>query len=309
MTLQDGENELVRAGTVRPKEYRISTTKLESLAFSEKENLGLYTDIGKVMVGRKKAQEVNTYMCLDFKEFRDRGIQIAEEDRLTRFDRLIHDAVSTLWEVGHDDGRKDNEYITPRILYQVINGNSGNSEDCGKKMRDRILSSLDKMRNTQIEIDASEEAHAFKICSYRYRGNLLPSERVEAVIRGQRVDCIHVFRLPPLFEYAERKRQIDHVKLDILRVPGVNTIERIEVKDYLLRRVLSAKNKTSKLQGRIKMSTLYDEIGVQESTDKKRKKVRDTAKRILDYWGEKGFIKGYRIDRDGMTFAALDIEV
>ena len=78
------------------------------------------------------------------------GVTIENEQRLTPYDREIHNAVSTLCAAG-------NEYINPQMIFQVLSGNTGQRAKISNEAREKILRSIDKMRYTEIEIDATEE--------------------------------------------------------------------------------------------------------------------------------------------------------
>ena len=74
------------------------------------------------------------------------------------FDKAVHNAIATLWVAGHQDGKNFNEYLTPRIIFQILSGSINESREIGPEIRKAILRSIDKMRNTEITIDNSEEA-------------------------------------------------------------------------------------------------------------------------------------------------------
>ena len=59
------------------------------------------------------------------------------------------------------------------------------------KAREEILTSIDKMMFTEIEIDATAEVNAGWNKKAKYKGPLIPSERVEVIkLNGQEViDC------------------------------------------------------------------------------------------------------------------------
>ena len=127
------------------------------------------------------------------------------------------------------------------------------------------------------------------------------------------IDCIRILRKPPLFDYADKKNQVDSVDIKTLKVPIKNTCENIELKEYLLMRILSIKNAKSKLSPTIRYSTVYDYLRIQAATPKaltkKKEKVRKNIITLLDAWISNGFITSYKEEREGRTKAKVSIKV
>jgi len=93
------------------------------------------------------------------------GKPIPNENWLNVYDREIHDAIVTLNEAG-------NNFISVRMILNVLAGRSVNR--ITEKTREYIEASIVKMMNTQILINASDEAKAFKAKDFQYSGELLP---------------------------------------------------------------------------------------------------------------------------------------
>ena len=170
--------------TTRVDKYNFGTTKVEGIAFDSKKNEGLYNAKGLIDVSRNEInrKKVNVIFSPDFNELKKEGVSIAYEYRLTPFDRAVHNAIATLWEQGHRNKKNNNEYLTPRVIFQLLSGNTGNSKDIGSAIREKILDSIDKMSVTTIIIDASAEAKAFGYKEFKYKGNLLNATRISGII-------------------------------------------------------------------------------------------------------------------------------
>ena len=120
--------------------------------------------------------------------------------------------------------------------------------------------------------------------------------RVTATLNGNVLECLHLLRKPILYEYADKKNQIGRFDIKLLNSPINKTEEIITLQGYLYRRILSMKG-SSTMSKTIVYETVYNQIGVQASTDgalrKKKNKVRGQVKSIFDFWKQEGFILGY----------------
>ena len=335
--------------TTRVDKYTFGTSKTEGVVFDTRKNEGLYTPEGgaiNVSKNEIKRKEINVIVSLDFKKLREEGVTIDMEYRLTPFDRAVHNAVATLWEEGHRNGMKNNEYITPRIIFQLLSGNTGESKDISSTMRKAILRSIDKMRHTEITINNSEEAKAFGYKKLKYFGSLLDSKRIEGVkINGNQVeDCICILQSPALYDYAKLKNQIGTIDIRMLNIPKLklkqlkpkseadddkskdkskaddesyifyifrNTPQNIELKEYLLQRIMAIKNQKSKMSETIRYETLYDYLRVKAPTRStllvKHKKIREKVKLLLEYWQSEKFIRDYKEEKEGKVIAKITI--
>ena len=295
--------------TRKAKEVVFGLTKVEGTAFDTEKNDYLYNDLLPVTidVGALKKWVISTMVSIDFSKMKQLGVTIGSEQRLTPYDREVHNAVSTLCVAG-------NKYITPQMTYQVLSGNKKDVKMTAKA-REEILGSIDKMRFTAILIDSTQEARAGWVKEAVYKGALIPSESVKIVtLNGQEVkECIHLFRTPPLYDYANDKNQIDRVNIKMLNVPVSNTPENIELKGYLLRRIMSAKNEKSNIKPIIRYDTLYKYLGIEGSNENvlrnKKKDIRDRTKKILKFWVTEGFIQGYEEEKEGKTIMKVRINL
>lgn len=334
--------------TTRVDKYTFGTSKTEGVVFDTRKNEGLYNpEGGAINVSRNevKRKDINVMVSLDFKELKEEGVTIDMEYRLTPFDRAVHNAIATLWEVGHRNGMKNNEYITPRIIFQLLSGNIGKSKKISSVMRKAILRSINKMSFTEITIDNSDEAKKFGYKELKYFGSLLDIKRIEGIkINGNEVeDCIQILQSPALYNYAKLKKQVCNIDIRMLNIPKRkpqpkseandtddtksakakdkkdeddsyifrNTPENIELKDYLLQRIMAIKNQKSKMSETIRYETLYDYLRVKAPTRStllvKHKKIRKKVKFLLEYWEREGFIKGYKKEKEGKLFAKITI--
>lgn len=274
--------------TSRPDTMIVPTSKLVNEAF-----LGdLYPGTGKKVNVQKtqlaKKQPVYTLISMDIEDLKNQGVKIQGRRELRPYDQEVHDAITSQYIEG------GNEYITDSMIFDTISGKEGAT--LNPRQREAISNSITKLMYSHVRIDASAEAERLGYDKFVYDGYLLPAERVTIALNGTVTECIHLFRTPPLYEYAEKRKQIGRMDVRLLDSPVNKNEETIALQGYLYRRILSMKG-SSKLSPTIKYDTVYKQLEISASSDgalrKKKLKVRETVKKILDYWKEKKFIQGY----------------
>lgn len=308
------QSQPVKAATSKAKEIVSSTTKLETKVFSTQDNPKLYQATeAEIWVGNnKKRREIHTITSIDFDEMKKKGVSIPSEKWLTPFDREILSAASSLFEAG-------NEYITPRMILQVLSGNKKDI-DMTPAIRDEIIRSIDKLMNTSIKIYASAEVEAGWRKEAEYVGHLLPCERISqkdmvVTLNGQEVaDCIHLFRNSPLYDYARGINQISRVNIEMLNTPVNNTQENIMLKGYLLRQITSMKSPHSKLKPVIRYDTIFEYLGLDENDNDntirhKKQRIRERVKEILNCWVENGLITGFEEETEGRGKKIVKVKI
>ncbi len=288
--------------TFYPVNFLTPTDKVTLRAFENKLTGRQMQKLGMERRGRKK--QITTLASIDF-ETLNGSVQIKGRKELTAYDREVHDAIITLFVDGC------NEYITPQMIYQVMTGNP--DAYLNPKQAEAISDSITKCMYSRLIIDASEEAKEYGFDSYKYDGNLISGERVTATLNGTVLECLHILRPPVLYEYANKKNQIGRFDIKLLNSPINKTEEIITLQGYLYRRILSMKNKKSNLSKTILYDTVYNQIEVTAASDgalrKKKSKVRDQVKKILDYWKQEKFIAGYVENKRGKRIYSVTIRL
>lgn len=267
-----------------PKSYITPTDKISNLAFCGELN-GEAQQLAMERRGSKK--QITTLVSIDFEKLNG-AVQIRGRKELTAYDREVHDAIITLFVDG------GNEYITPQMIYQAMTGDP--KARLTGKQAEAISDSITKCMYSRVIINADEEAKAYGFEKFKYDGSLISGERVTATLNGNVLECLHLLRKPILYEYADKKNQIGRFDIKLLNSPINKTEEIITLQGYLCRRILSMKG-SSTLSKTIVYDTVYNQIGVEASSDgalrKKKNKVRGQIKSILDFWKQEGFILGY----------------
>ena len=296
----------------KPTHFKMGITKVENTLFDPIKNESIYEATGtndvKINVSRRNSQKkrIDTLLYIDFNSSKANGVSIAFENRITPYDREIHNAIVTLAAAG-------NNCITPSMIFQLLSGNiSDERNKMSDETRRKILSSVDKMRFTSIEINATAEVKAGMLTRVMFNSYLIPAERTEVEVNGQIVkDGIRLIKMPPLFEYASLKNQIATINVKMLDTPLNNTPENIELKAYLLRRILSMANANNNMRDVIRYDTLYEYLRITapnpNQLKKKHKNIRDKTKILLDFWKEEKLIKDYKEEREGKIIAKIII--
>ncbi len=287
--------------TIYPVTFLTPTDKVSNLAFSNELTGGQKQKVAMERRGRKK--QITTLASINFDNLNG-SVQIKGRKELTAYDREVHDAIITLYVDGV------NEYITPQMIYQVMTGNP--NAYLNPKQAEAISESITKCMYSRLIIDASEEAKAYGFDSFKYDGSLISGERVTASLNGTVVECLRILRTPVLYEYANKKNQIGRFDIKLLNSPINKTEEIITLQGYLYRRILSMKG-SSNLSKTIVYDTVYNQIDVKAASPgalrKKKSKVRDQIKKILDYWKQEEFIAGYVENKRGKRIYSVTIRL
>lgn len=284
--------------TEKPKSWITPIDKVSNVAFDG--NMDGKRAITVDVSSRKSKEPIKVLLSVDFD---DAAIQVVGRRALTAYDREVHDALLTL----SVDGK--NEYITPQMIYQAMTGNA--EAKLNPKQQEIISDSLNKLMYGRLQIDASKEAKAYGYDSFKYEGPVINAEKVTATLNGTVVEVIHVLKQPALYTYASKKDQIGRLDIRLLNSPVNKNEETITLQGYLYRRILSMKG--SSLRNTIVYDTVYKQLDISAKSDgalrKKKHKVRETAKKILSYWKEQGFIAGYSENYHGTECYSVTIRL
>lgn len=286
--------------TKAPKKWITPIDKVSSKAFDGKGTLYDKDLIGVNVGGRKSKKEILSWVSLDFS---DKAIQISGKKELTPYDREVHDALVTLYVDG------GNEYITPQMIYRTMTGNQ--ETKLTPKQQEAISNSLNKLMYSKLVIKASDaECKAYGFDKWTYESTVIQGEKSTARMNGEVIEAYHLLREPALYTYASLKNQISRLDIKLLNSPVNKNEENITLQSYLLRRIDAIK-KSKKLPPKISYNTIYEQLDIQASSDgalrKKKLKVRNTVKKILDYLKAQNFIKNYTENIHGQEATSITI--
>lgn len=260
---------------------------------------------GQITMGIKTGQKGNkiaeVLYSIDFAALEKMpGVTITKH--LTAFDKRCYIAAGALFNNGYP-------CFTVAQLYAAMGNNGRPNANDIKKIND----SLTKMRSAVVFIDNDckdktiiENSELSLFPNYKlsktfpYDGNLLPMERISAVVNGQTVDsAINLFREPPLISFAKERKQITTINRNILESPLNKTEMHLKIEDYLIEQISFMKKENSKINKRMLFNTFFEKIGIQ--TRLQRQRAKEDITKYLDYYKQIAFIKDYSIDKDGIN--------
>ena len=272
---------LVSVKTALLKTILIDLNKISQKAFNTDINTALYKDEPAKIAMEKKGtnKEINTFVSMNFDlaKMTKEGLSIIGTEKLTNFDKIILDAINSLFIEGH------NIYITTQMIFHVITGDS--EKRITPNYAEEINNSLIKLLFTHIVIKADEEAIMYPdLKDFEYHDTIVPGKMIKAKLNGTEVSCVCIRDIPPLYLYASKKNQISKVDLSLIKLPFTKgtkeSKEDITLLHYLLKRIIALKS----ISHYIKYDTIYNELGYPDATPKKKFNIRKKTKEILDSW-------------------------
>lgn len=224
----------------------------------------------------------------DALEALDAGLKITKQ--LTPFDKRVYIAAAALYNAG-------NEVISATQIHKMM----GNKEQPAPNQTKKINDSITKMGAARIFLSNEKEKQVNKKYPlYQYDGALLPFERLSAYINNTLTDsAIHLFREPPLVDFARKRQQVTTISRQLLESPVSKTEKNLQLEDYLLERIAHMKSTKSKAPRKMLLNTIYEKSGI--TTKKQKDRAPERIKKYLDHYKKTGWIKGFTMDKDSVT--------
>lgn len=291
----------------KAKQLTSPVDKITQILFDKTKNSCFYGDEPEITkyigVGKKKKAPVPVMVTIDVTKLKE-NITLSNDVMLNPFNRVIHDAVISLYCEG-------NSHFTEDMIYRLLNGYRRLDKTPDGAKQD-IHNALTKLMYTGIEINATNEAEAFRIKNFTFKGYVLPLTYTKTIINGVERESWNILEKPPLLALAERKRQITNCDIKLLDT-GLNlTQENITLTHYLLEQILIMQNEKSNRNNTILYDTVYEYLGVDapnaETTKTNRKRIRERIRTILDAWTESGFIENYGEFLEGRKILGVHVK-
>lgn len=274
-----------------------------------------------IVAGKGTKNEITSYIMATYEQ--PDAITMTGKP-YTEFDRQVQDAVSSLWEHGHES-----HIITPDMVARAMNHKT-QTEKISPQFKGAVTKSLEKLRRIYITLDASEEIRKRKITlngervdSFKVDDYLLALKGIEIGAGGKTVKGYLIQSEPLLLTYAKITKQLATVDARLLDIKEVDkkgnatTVSiksneaRVTVKGYLLRRITVMKNdrtnKKPKQSNIILFNSLFDETGIPQDSNARR--IKDYAFQVLDYFKAMNYIKGYTARKNRKSFDAVIINL
>ena len=231
------------------------------------------------------------------------------------FDFVVSDALYSLYQAKKaTDLSKDSVVVSLGEILRIMSGHPNQTLTATKK--NMLRASIEKLMSTHIIIDFSNELKQRNIESTEkcIEGFLAPLEVEKTDSSGEALSYRFVGEMP-LYRYASNvNRQIARFPVELMRTSKSDTIEAIEIKHYLIRRLERLRNPKNRVsQPKISYiwnektnpngtNGLLSEVGIIRgkphfaSLPEWRQKVCSvdkTVRSILDDFKAKNYIYGY----------------
>ena len=229
---------------------------------------------------------------------------------ITFRDRIVEDAIGNLFDQGFSQ-------ITPAMVYRQMNGLSDTRAVTPAAER-KIDISIRRLASTWMKIDYTEQLRAIsknKIAKGEVQGNVISAKNVylqfaDGTIKsGWKIESA-----PMIYAYSKEIKQIATIPTALLNTSTVvqSTEENTAARYYLLQQIERIRGTGNK---RILFNSLFETIGDTAPLEKTANGYNIRSRRIasictiLDYFKEKGHIKGYSIVKLASKIEGVDIEL
>lgn len=231
------------------------------------------------VASKKSDKAINVTYSVNFE-----ALDASVSRSLSHFDKQVCIAAAAHYAAG-------NNVVSLSQIHTAM-GNNGRPS---QKQIARIAESIDKLAKTEITIDNTAEAIAYKGRKKVVdKEMIITCKRRDAYINGHLTEgAVFMFDLPAPIRFARDRGQIITLDLKVLQSPMNKTEETLILQDYLIRRI-SRKGDPR----RILISTLLSKLGVQGATQKWR--TIEKAKKLLSYYKEIGFIADFKLEPDAI---------
>lgn len=230
----------------------------------------------------------------------------------TAFDREVQNGICTLYLSGCDS-------FTSAMVYRAMT-----ASDCTPRSQTiaAVTRSIEKQRRIKVMVDASDELKKRKLIGsndiFKIGDFLISARDIEARIGGQDIVGYFIKEKPMLLAYSEKVGQLSTVNRVVFEIRKVTTngtptaripdsVERIEIKGTLARRIEAIKNKKNKIGNRILFASILESAGQECDTWNKKKRHFLYIIDCLMYWKSIGYIKDYILDSKNKLASAADI--
>ncbi len=240
--------------------------------------------------------------------------------KITGYDRRVYNAIGTLW-------LNDRKTISLTEIFALMNGYARSNPS--KKQLEAVERSLNKLRCIRLYIDMTAEVkahllkdkqplidagvlqdHSDSVRSAVIEDNML-HYRVGTITseKGKVFKSIQIVDEPSLLTYNRAKGTLISIPMEYIGLTGSNATEKtIAFQDYLLMRIMSYKSGKLK-QNKVLYDTLYKDSGIEKpALSKDFIRDRETVRKLLGEWQQKGLIEGYAETKEGRSYTGIRFE-
>ena len=226
-----------------------------------------------------KGITANIWVSIDFEELE--GVKITRT--LDYYDKNVFTSLANLKKNGYD-------IVTASQVYTAM----AYEGKAGKTDREKILKSIEFMSMARVYIDNREEVKIYnKYDEINASFPLISTEIIKRIVNGTIVnDAIRIIEVPRLFDFAEKRKHITTVPIEVLRMPISKTNKNLMLRDYLFKRIAKMKNNEN-ISRNILFATIYENCEINDKSTKSR--LPNIIESILKHFEKTDWIKKYTI--------------
>jgi len=255
---------------------------------------------------KKAQQDIQVYIKLDNYKIKNEEINL-EDKEISKFDREVHDAIITLF-------KNNLQCMSPKMIVRTMFANHKMS--IHSNILEAVTNSINKMRNTLIELDISEEAEARNFENLEIEEPVITAKWVATKINGQNTNALLLSCEPPLLRYAECSNQILKIDLNFMQLPLnlENTVENLMLRNYLLRQILIISNKKNSRNNSMLFQTILNFLGItldkcksKERFIKKKSILKSKIEKLLEFWKKEDLFENFTLEKNGYQLRSIII--
>ena len=240
--------DIIEQHYIKPSSLIMSTTKVTNLLFNGKVDLSEPLDVS--VGGKGKLVNTKVFVSVPSED------NMKMSKNLTPYDREVLNGICSILKSGQT-------VFTQRQVYEAFAGKSTTSP----QSLAAVTRSINKLRTTLISIDWTEHAKMKGLSLEKgdyvqFDENMLNVQSVTISSGGQATTGYRLLTIPILYRYSEAVGQLCTVDKKFLDVNISNTEESIVLKNWLIRRIDSARKKRSVQGNTILLSTMFEECQI-----------------------------------------------
>lgn len=287
----------VRTRTRRTEELILDRTKVNNAIRKGRKELyetkGVLVESAKTR-NKSNPRPVYTLVRLNYilEELENQGLSVNVIGQLENVDMIIAMHIDSLYYAG-------NKKVTYDMIATQMAG--GRRTQATPKFRELINKSLLRLRLTNITINTEAEQKAGYNKRISFSGVVLPNKIISEplILNNKRLEeYIYILDHSVLSEYADSKNQISRPPVALLDVHVSLTKDNILLTDYLMRRIIRMQSPVPE-KGKyiILYESVFEYLGIEGKDNTsliKKKRIRETVRKILKAWKKKGFIQDFQ---------------
>ena len=208
-------------------------------------------------------------------------------------------------------------FSSRRILQHIFGNVADHFQDEIVEFVERRLERLSWMKLTFDLRDNLGNSKSITVRGEKYRPVALRENLLDMTVvdfenetRERKFPVYKLNRKSPIFMYAEKLNQITSWSAHYMAVPCRKTIQNALIANYFLTKFSLIKNKSNHyLNTGILFETFFKDLGLDVTTRKKKKILRDTVSVMFNYWQKVGLISSWGFVKMGQAFHKIIFKV